>query len=162
MYRSKAGALGVEKLNSADADSETPRRLPHATYVLHRTGCSQAQDQLLREGRQWPDSCRSIDFRHTSGAGPLDALASAAVERGDGSDDVHRLDLRSPQAACCHAEGRAPADAAGHCRCEKEERPHRRQQDLRLLAMRFLPESHMASTAIRERRRTLRYRNLLV
>ena len=26
----------------------------------------------------------------------------------------------------------------------------------------FLPESHMASTAIRERRRTLRYRNLLV
>src|SRR5713226_8518 len=31
------------------ADSETPRRLPHATYVLHRAGCSQEDDQLLRE-----------------------------------------------------------------------------------------------------------------
>src|ERR1700721_2997739 len=104
MSRSKGGALGVEKLNSADADSEIPRRLPHATYVLHRTGCSQAQDQLLREGRQWPDSCRRIDFRHTSGAGPLDAIAAAAVERGNGSDDVHRLDLRSPPAACRRSE----------------------------------------------------------
>ena len=103
-----------------------------------------------------------IDFRHAPGAGPLDAIAAAAVERGDGSDDVHRLDLRSPQAACCHSEGRAPADAAGHSRREKEERPHRRQQDLRLLAVRFFAGEPMASTAIRERRRTLRYRNLLV
>src|ERR1700733_1171679 len=123
MYRSKAGALGVEKLNSADADSETPRRLPHATYVLHRTGCSQAQDQLLREGRQWPDSCRRIDFRHTSGAGPLDAIASAAVERGDGSDDVHGLDLRLSPPTCSRAEGGASADAAGDCRRKEKERP---------------------------------------
>src|SRR5580704_1613050 len=49
MYRSKEERLVYKKLNSADADSETPRRLPHATYVLHRTGCSQAEDQLLRE-----------------------------------------------------------------------------------------------------------------
>src|SRR6202008_137135 len=89
-----------KKLNSADADSETPRRLPHATYVLHRTGCSQAEDQLLREGRQWPDSRRRIDFRHASGTGPLDALAATAVECGDGSDDVHGLDLRSSPATC--------------------------------------------------------------
>ena len=34
-----------------------------------------------------------LDFRHTSGPGPLDAIASAAVERGDGGDHVHRLDL---------------------------------------------------------------------
>jgi hypothetical protein len=32
------------------ADSETPRTLPHRDYVLHRTGCSQKDDQLLREG----------------------------------------------------------------------------------------------------------------
>jgi hypothetical protein len=48
----RRGALGVHKLNSADADSETPRRHPHGTYVLHRTGCSQAEDQLLRQ--RWP------------------------------------------------------------------------------------------------------------
>src|SRR5579862_3814727 len=110
MYRSEEERLVQKKLNSADADSETPRRLPHATYVLHRPGCSQAEDQLLREGRQRPDSRRGLDFRHTSGVGPLDAIASAAVERGNGSDDVHRLDLRSSQATCRHSEGGAPAD----------------------------------------------------
>src|ERR1700691_6006680 len=129
------GALGVKKLNSADADSETPRRLPHATYVLHWPGCSQAEDQLLREGRQRPDSRRGFDFRHTSGSGSLDAIAAAAVERSDGSDDVHGLDLRSSPATCGRAEGGASTDAAGHSRREKEERPHRRQQDLRLLAV---------------------------
>ena len=29
------------------------RRLLHATYVLHRPGCAQQNDQLLREGREW-------------------------------------------------------------------------------------------------------------
>ncbi len=43
------------------ADSETPRRLPHADYVLHRPGCSQEDDQLLREGWQWHDSRRRHD-----------------------------------------------------------------------------------------------------
>src|ERR1700686_2295297 len=46
------------------ADSETPRRLPHADYVLHRTGCSQEDDQLLREGWQWHDSRRRHDRGH--------------------------------------------------------------------------------------------------
>src|SRR6266436_7101937 len=119
----EGGALGVERLNSADADSETPRRLPHGSYVLHRTGCSQAKDQLLREGQQWQDLRRRIASRHTHGPGPLDENAATAVERGDGSDHVHRLDLRSPQTACSRPEGGPPADAAGHCSCEKEERP---------------------------------------
>src|ERR1700758_4622337 len=50
---------------SEQADSETPRRLPHATYVLHRPGCAQAQDQLLRERPAWCDSLRRIDSRDT-------------------------------------------------------------------------------------------------
>src|SRR5271154_1720745 len=50
---------------SEQADSETPRRLPHGTYVLHRTGCSQAEDQLLREGPQWPASRRRLAARDT-------------------------------------------------------------------------------------------------
>jgi len=33
---------------------------------------STSGDQLLCEGRQWPDSRRGIDFRHTSGPGQLD------------------------------------------------------------------------------------------
>src|SRR6266852_1313951 len=50
---------------SDQADSETPRRLPHADYVLHRAGCSQEDDQLLREGWQWHDSRRRFSSRHT-------------------------------------------------------------------------------------------------
>src|SRR5712692_10765050 len=50
---------------SDPADSETSRRLPHADYVLHRTGCSQEDDQLLREGWQWHDSRRRYGSRHT-------------------------------------------------------------------------------------------------
>ncbi len=39
------------------------------------------------------------------------------------------------QAACRSAESSASADAAGDCGSKKEERPHRRQQDLRLPAL---------------------------
>jgi hypothetical protein len=49
MYKS-GGALGVQKLNSATTlIQRQPRRLLHAKYVLHRLGCSQENDQLLRD-----------------------------------------------------------------------------------------------------------------
>src|SRR5712664_4978433 len=112
------------------ADSETPRRLAHANYALHRAGCSQEDDQLLLEGWQWRDSRRRYDPRHAFGPGPLDENTAAAVDRGDGSYGVYRLDLRSPSATCRRVEGSASADAAGHCGGEKEERSHRREQDL--------------------------------
>src|SRR5467141_14888 len=115
------------------ADSETPRRLPHANYVLHRAGCAQADDQLLREGWQWRDSRGRHDSGYTFRSGPLDESASAAVDRGDGSHCFYRLDLRSLTATCGGTEGRASVDAAGHCSGEKEERSYRREQDLRLL-----------------------------
>src|SRR5580765_6805076 len=137
MYRSEEERLVYKKLNSAPADSETPRRLPHGTYVLHRPGCAQAEDQLLRERWQWHDSRRRIASRHTHGPGPLDESIAATVECGDGSHDVHRLDLRSSQTTCCCVEGSASPDAAGYCGGEKEKRPHRCQQDLRLPAVRF-------------------------
>ncbi len=90
---------------------------------MYYIGCSQAEDQLLREGQRWQGLRRRIASRHTHGPGPLDENAATAVERGDGSDHVHRLDLRSPQTACSRPEGGPPADAAGHCSSEKEERP---------------------------------------
>jgi len=63
--RSSVYEVKPAALNSADADSETPRRLPHATYVLHRPGCSQAKDQLLREGQRRQGIRRRIASRHT-------------------------------------------------------------------------------------------------
>src|SRR6266850_2437710 len=63
----------------------TPRRLPHADYVLHRVGCSEEDDQLLREGRQRRHSRRRYDSRHTLWPGPLDENTAAAVDSGDGA-----------------------------------------------------------------------------
>src|SRR5215813_1041178 len=95
MYRSKEERLVEKKLNSADADSETPRRLPHGTYVLHWPGCAQEGDQLLRKEWQWHDSRRRICSRHPLRSGPLDENTAAAVDGGDGSHGIHRVDLRS-------------------------------------------------------------------
>src|SRR6516164_2251758 len=77
-----------------------PRRLPHAEYVLPRTGCSQEKDQLLCEGWQRANSLAGHDSRHTIAPGPSDEDASAAVDSGDGSHPLHRLDLRSSEATC--------------------------------------------------------------
>src|ERR1700720_2937769 len=97
------------------------RRLPHAEYVLHRTGCSQEDDQLLRERWQWHDSRRRHDSRHTLRSGSLDENTAPAVDRGDGSHGFYRVDLRSSEAACRGAEGSASIDAASHCGGKKEE-----------------------------------------
>jgi hypothetical protein len=52
---------------------------------------------------------------------PWDENAAPTVERSDGSDPVHRSDLRLIEAACRRAKGSASADAAGHRGFEKEE-----------------------------------------
>ena len=50
---------------------------------------------------------------------------------------VLRPDLRSSEATCRGIEGGASIDAASHRGSEKEERPHRCREDMRLLALRF-------------------------
>src|SRR5439155_7082169 len=104
-------------------------------YVLHRTGCAQEDHQLLREGRPWRDSRRRYDPCHTLRSGSMDENTATAVDCSDGGHSFYRLDLRSLAATCRGAEGSAPADAAGHCGGEKEERSHRREEDLRLPAL---------------------------
>jgi hypothetical protein len=56
----------------------------------------------------------------------------------------------------------ASIDAARDCCGQEEERLDRCRQARRLPEMRLLPECHMMPRAIRDRRRTLRYRHLLV
>jgi hypothetical protein len=84
------------------------------------------------------------------------------VDGSDGSHRFYRLDLRSPASARSRAEGGASTDAAGHCGGEKENDRIDASKTCDCLWCDFLPECYMTSTAIRERRRTLRYRNLLV
>src|ERR1700741_4235093 len=69
------------------------------------------------------------------GTGQLDEDASAALDGGDGSNDLHRLDLRSSATTCPTGEGSASVNATLH-RCSKEEeRSGRCRQDCRLLAL---------------------------
>jgi len=65
MYKSMEERLVYKAELSDRADSETPKEAPPAEYVLHRAGCSQEDDQLLREGWQWKDPRRRYDSRHT-------------------------------------------------------------------------------------------------
>jgi len=92
----------------------------------------------------------------------LDEDPTAAVERGDGSHSVHGLDLRSSQAARRHAEGGAAPDATGYRSGKKKNDRVDAKKLCDCLRCDFLSECYMAPTAIRERRRTLRYRHLLV
>src|SRR5712692_11414210 len=102
------GALGVQKLNSATPLIQSQRRrLLDGQYVLHRPGCSQENDQLLREGWKRPDSRRGRDSRNTIRLGPLDEDSAAAVDGSDGSHPIAGEDLRSSASPRRRVEGRA-------------------------------------------------------
>jgi transposase len=116
----------------------------------------------LREGWQWQDSRRRRDECHALGFGPLDAKPASAVDRSDGSNRVHGLDLRLPETPRRRVESSASVDAASDCGSEKKNDRIDASKICDCLRCDFLPECYMAPTALRERRRTLRYRNLLV
>ena len=90
--------------------------------------------------------------------------AATAVECGDGSDHVHGLDLRSSTITCCRPEMKVahPLMLRAIAAAKKKNDRIDARKICDCLRCDFLPECYMASTAIRERRRTLRYRNLLV
>ena len=75
---------------------------------------------------------RRFSSSHRLRSGSMDENTSAAVDRGDGSHGVYRMDLPSFAATCCGAKGSASGDAADHC--GRKKRSYRRQQDLRLPA----------------------------
>ena len=68
---------------SNPADSDTTEEAPHGDYVLHRFGCSQENDQPLREGRQPPYPVYHTGSRHNPWMGAmrkLDRRYSRAVD----------------------------------------------------------------------------------
>src|SRR2546425_7575743 len=120
-----------------NVDSENNHGGSSRTYVLHRTGCSQEDDQLLRQGCERSGSAGRPDRSNTLGTGRLDEDASATLDRSHGSNDFHRLDLRPSAPARSAGEGSASADAARDHSCQEEERSHRCRQDRRLPALRL-------------------------
>jgi hypothetical protein len=91
----------------------------------------------------------------------LDQNTAAAVDCGDGRHRFYRLDLRSLATACHGAEGSASVDDASHRGGEKKNDRIDANKICDCLWCDFLPDCYMAATAIRERWRTLGYRNLL-
>jgi transposase len=87
-------------------------------------------------------------------------LASAPDDR-HGSDDLHGLDLRSAASACGKGEGCPSVDERAIAAAKKKNDRIDAAKIADCLRCDFLPECHMASTAIRDRRRFLRYRNLV-
>ena len=92
----------------------------------------------------------------------MDEGAATAVERGDGSHDVLRLDIRSPETTRSGIESSPSSDAAAIAAAKKKNDRINATKICDCLRCDFLPECYMMPTAIREMRRTLRYRNLLV
>src|SRR2546427_9588481 len=97
---SPGGARGVEKAElNGNVDSENNHGGSSRAYVLHRARCSQEGDQLLRQGCERSGSPGMQGWGSGLGAGGVDEHASAALGGGDGSHDVHRLDILSSAAA---------------------------------------------------------------
>src|SRR2546430_15955329 len=106
---------------NGNVDSENNHGGSSRTYVLHRAGCSQENDQLLRQGRERSGPSGRPDRSNATRTRRLDEDSSATLDGGDGGNDLHRLDLRSPAPACGTGEGSASTDAARHCRGQEEE-----------------------------------------
>src|SRR6266496_822216 len=133
---SPRGARGVQKAElNGNVDSENNHGGSSRTYVLHRTGCSQEDDQLLRQGCERSGAPGRKSWCDTPGTGWVDEDSSAALDGGDGSNDFHRLDLRSSAPACTRGEGGPSVDVACHRSGQEEERSGRCQQDRRLPAL---------------------------
>jgi transposase len=76
-------------------------------------------------------------------------------------NDFHGMDLRSSASARGQGKGGTPLMLRAIAAAKKNDRIDA-GKIADCLRCDFLPERHMASTAIRDRRRTLRYRNLLM
>ena len=128
-----------KKLNSTGTlIQRTTTEAPQRHYVLHRTGCSQEDDQLLREGCERSGSpgrqrseqrANELDCWMKTLPQPWMVAMEATIFTGWIYD--HLL----PHAAA--GEGSASADAARDRRGQEEERPDRCRQDRRLPALRL-------------------------
>ena len=81
--KSRRSTRCCERLNSAvKLIQRTTSEAPQRRYVLHRTGCSQEDDQLLREGCNWscaPGRQDRIDPARTPDGGELSCHGGGVV-----------------------------------------------------------------------------------
>jgi hypothetical protein len=70
---------------SGELTQRTTSEAPQRRYVLHRTGRSQEDDQLLREGRGWLCAPGRQNWFEPARTGRVGENASSATDDGDGS-----------------------------------------------------------------------------
>jgi hypothetical protein len=90
-------------------------------------------------------------------AGLLDEDSAPAVDRGDGGDDLQRLDLRSSASARHQIKVAHPLMLRAIAAAKKKNDQIDASKIADCLRGDFLPECHMMPAEIRDRRRTLRY-----
>jgi transposase len=160
---SLGGARGVEKAElNGNVDSENNHGGSLRTYVLHRAGCSQEDDQLLRqgasgrvhrEGKLGATRCELDGWMRTLPQ-PWTVAMEETIFTGWIYDHLHP---HAAQVKVAH-----PLMLRAIAAAEKKNDRVDASKIADCLGCDFLPECHMASTEIRDRRRTLRYRCLLV
>src|SRR3954464_544380 len=92
----------------------------------------------------------------------MDEDSSSAVDGSHGGDHLHRVGLRLSASACCTVKVAHPVMLRAIAASKKKNDKIDAGKIADCLRCDFLPECHMVSTEIRNRRRTLRYRHLLV
>jgi hypothetical protein len=80
------------------------------------------------------------------------------VDRGDGSDDLQWLDLRSSASACHPIKVAHPLMLRAIAAAKKKNDQIDASKIADCMGCDFLPECHMMPAEFRDRRRTLRYR----
>ena len=112
-----------------------------------------ASGQIHQEGKIGATRC---------GTGQLDEDAAPTLDGSDGGNDFHWLDLRSSAPTREQVKVAHPLMLRAIAAAKKKNDRIDAGKIADCLRCDFLPECHMASTEIRDRRRTLRYRHLLV
>ena len=102
------------------------------------------------------------DHSDPSSTGRVDAATVATMDGRHGGHAVHRMYLWPSGIGRGDGERGASGHAAAIAAGKKENDRMDARKIADLLRRNFIPECHMASREIRDRRRVLRYRNLLV
>src|SRR5947209_13326064 len=139
MYRLTRILLWAKKVRPGKLAHNPRQEDSLGNSLLCRSGYSQEDDQLLRQDTERRDRQGREHRLPPERTGALAAQYAKALDGGDGSDAVHRLDLRPAESRRSAGDGGRSFHAEGHLRLQEEERPGGRAQDRRPAALRSAP-----------------------
>ena len=153
----------IAETGGDERSAQKPERgEPHERNLLYRIRCPQEKCELLREDSERRDCSGRRDRSAARSAAGVGGGAVAAVEGSNGSDAVQRLDLRHSEALCAATRhGTSGAHEGDYAGKKKSDRLDARTI-ADLLRCNLLPTCYVLSPQMRDLRRLLRYRHLVV